>query len=83
MPQDLQTCVVKILKQDDSIAGTGFVVAQRLAATCAYVVELGDGEPGELVEVEFYHGGKTRYPPNQPVPTGVGRYDPGTTVRQR
>ena len=83
MPQDLQTCVVKILKQDGTIAGTGFVVAQRLAVTCTHVGELADGEPCEAVEVEFYHGGKTCYPPNQPVPTGVGRYDPETTARQR
>jgi hypothetical protein len=71
MPQDLQTCVVKILKQDGTIAGTGFVVAQRMAVTCTHVVELADGEPGEGVEVEFYHGGKNTLP-SQPTCSNWG-----------
>ena len=39
MEQDLERCVVRILNQYDATIGTGFVVADGLAVTCAHVVK--------------------------------------------
>lgn len=55
---DLRTCVVRIESLDGKyIAGTGFVVAEDLAVTCAHVIDALNVKPGEQVRLTFHVGG--------------------------
>lgn len=62
MVQDLEKCVIRILNEKGSTAGTGFLIEERagraaLAATCAHVVRCAGAGPGETVRVQFYMNG--------------------------
>jgi len=54
MSQDLERCVIRILNQYDATVGTGFVVADGLAVTCAHVVKAAGSDKDELIFVQFY-----------------------------
>jgi len=58
MAFDLRKCVIRVESLDGKyIAGTGFVVAEDLAVTCAHVVEALNVKPGEQVRLTFHIGG--------------------------
>ena len=54
MAQDLEQCVIRILNQYDTTVGTGFVVADGIAVTCAHVVKAAGSDKGELLFIQFY-----------------------------
>ncbi len=54
MAQDLERSVIRILNQSDATVGTGFVVADGLAVTCAHVVKAAGSDKDELLFVQFY-----------------------------
>jgi len=58
---DLTSGIVRILDSNREIAGTGFVVAENLAVTCAHVIPAAaqpkDGQAGADVELVFRAGG--------------------------
>lgn len=53
----LDSAVIAVQCADGTIVGTGFVVAHRLAVTCAHVIERAGSKPGRTVYVTFYEGG--------------------------
>lgn len=50
MPHDLKASVIRILNTAGETVGAGFLVAERLAVTCAHVVEKCE----KTVEIQFY-----------------------------
>ena len=58
MPQALEASVMRILDADGNTTGAGFLVAGRLAVTCAHVVEAAGSGPGQPVSVRFHRGGR-------------------------
>ncbi|MFD5710820.1 trypsin-like peptidase domain-containing protein [Streptomyces pharetrae] len=52
---DLPTAVARIIGPDGEVAGTGFLVADGTAVTCAHVVEAAGGGPGTDVLLSFPH----------------------------
>lgn len=54
MAQQLEQCVIRILNTDGAVVGAGFVVADRLAATCAHVVQAAGSDPGQPISIQFY-----------------------------
>ncbi|MER7492527.1 trypsin-like peptidase domain-containing protein [Streptomyces pharetrae] len=52
---DLPTAVARIIRPDGEVAGTGFLVADGTAVTCAHVVEAAGGGPGTDVLLSFPH----------------------------
>ena len=58
IPEDLTKGIVQILRHDDTVAGTGFLVSNSLIATCAHVIQATDPGPGKRVRVCFYLNGK-------------------------
>ena len=61
MTADLTSGIVRILRPDKETAGTGFVVAENLAVTCAHVLAAAaqpkDGQAGADVVLVFRAGG--------------------------
>jgi len=61
MKADLISGIVRILRPDKETAGTGFVVAENLAVTCAHVLPAAaqpkDGQAGADVVLVFRAGG--------------------------
>jgi len=61
MKADLISGIVRILRPDKETAGTGFVVAENLAVTCAHVLAAAaqpkDGQAGADVVLVFRAGG--------------------------
>lgn len=56
MKQRLERSVISILQADGiSIVGTGFVVSDRLAVTCAHVIEVAKSGCGQSLQIKFYH----------------------------
>lgn len=56
--------IVRILKQDDSTAGTGFLAGNERSnsiITCAHVVVYAGARPGGSVRVVFHHDGQQVY----------------------
>ncbi|HTT52765.1 MAG TPA: trypsin-like peptidase domain-containing protein [Streptosporangiaceae bacterium] len=69
---ELARSVVRVLDSAGRPAGTGFLVAQQLLATCAHVVAGRDGSmPSVPVAVEFTG------PPGAPGQARLGQVDPG------
>jgi len=54
MTQQLEQCVIRILSTDGGVVGAGFVVADRLAVTCAHVVLAAGSDRGQPISVQFY-----------------------------
>lgn len=60
MNSDLTTGIARILKADNTTAGTGFVVsADGLLVTCAHVVESAGAKPGDSVALVFHATGES------------------------
>ena len=57
MPQRLEQCVIRILNPDGATVGAGFVVAERLAVTCAHVVRAARSDAGQPIQIQFFAGG--------------------------
>jgi len=57
---DLEACILRICDRQGNTRGTGFLVSERLAVTCAHVVKGCGVEPGGCVRVVFYAGGQER-----------------------
>lgn len=53
MPQSLEESVIRILNSEAKTVGTGFLVADTLAVTCAHVIDMAQSGPNCLVEVHF------------------------------
>jgi HEAT repeat protein len=49
---------MRILDADGNTTGAGFLVAGRLAVTCAHVVEAAGSGPGQAVRVRFHRAGQ-------------------------
>ena len=63
MHPDLKASVLRILRPDGdklTTVGTGFLVADGLAVTCAHVVTAANRGPGQAILVEFYLNGVQR-----------------------
>jgi HEAT repeat protein len=56
--QDLAACIVRVCAPNGENLGTGFVVSDRLAVTCAHVVELCGAGPGDPVRIVFHTNGQ-------------------------
>src|SRR5947209_14477128 len=54
MTQQLEQCVIRILNADDVVVGAGFLVADRLAVTCAHVVRAAGSDRGQPISIQFY-----------------------------
>jgi HEAT repeat protein len=54
---DLEVCVLRICDDTGQTQGTGFLVTETLAVTCAHVVEACGAGPGDRVRVVFHRGG--------------------------
>ncbi|MER7468394.1 trypsin-like peptidase domain-containing protein, partial [Streptomyces sp. NPDC097981] len=52
---DLLAAMVQVLRPDGAVVGAGFLVSDRVVATCAHVVEAAGGGPGAAVQVAFPH----------------------------
>ncbi|MGD9099691.1 MAG: trypsin-like peptidase domain-containing protein, partial [Anaerolineae bacterium] len=59
MGQDLRACVIQIHDANDVVWGSGFVLSDEVAVTCAHVVEDAGAGPGELVSVAFVQAGES------------------------
>ena len=53
MTQSLEQSIFRVLDADGETTGTGFLVSESLAVTCAHVVEMAQVEPGSVVRVRF------------------------------
>ncbi len=56
----LEACVLRICDDKGQTKGTGFLVTETLAVTCAHVVKACGAGPGGRVRVVFYRGGAMR-----------------------
>ena len=54
---DLEVCVLRICDDAGRTRGTGFLVTETLAVTCAHVVKACGAGPGGRVRVVFHRGG--------------------------
>jgi len=57
---DLEACVLRICDDTGQTWGTGFLVTETLAVTCAHVVKACGAGPGGRVRVVFHRGGAAR-----------------------
>ena len=57
---DLEACVLRICDDEGRTRGTGFLVTETLAVTCAHVVNACGAGPGGRVRVVFHRGGAAR-----------------------
>jgi len=57
---DLEACVLRICDDTGRTRGTGFLVTETLAVTCAHVVKACGAGPGGRVRVVFHRGGAAR-----------------------
>lgn len=57
MPQNLEVSLIRVCNADGETKGTGFVVSDNLAVTCAHVVEDSDSGPDQSVKVVFHANG--------------------------
>lgn len=53
MAPSVEASTLRILNSSGKIVGTGFLVTQNLALTCAHVVSLAGGVKKEIIEVQF------------------------------
>lgn len=56
MLQRLEQSVIRILNIQDKTVGTGFVVADHLAVTCAHVVQAAGSTYDQPIRIRFYNG---------------------------
>ncbi len=56
--QDLASCVLRICDTSGNTHGTGFLVSESLAVTCAHVVNLCCAKPGDCVGIVFHANGQ-------------------------
>jgi hypothetical protein len=57
---DLKRSILQIKDAQGAIRGTGFMINNQVAVTCAHVVTAAGVEPGGMVSVTFAHNGETR-----------------------
>ncbi len=57
MPQSLKTSVFRVLDGENNIFGTGFLVSNNLAVTCAHVIQDAGSNPGDEIRIEFFSDG--------------------------
>lgn len=57
---ELDKSLIRVCDTRGEIKGTGFVVSESLAVTCAHVVEACGGAPGGRVRVVFHLNGEAR-----------------------
>ena len=53
MSNPIDSSTLRILHPNGKTVGTGFLVAPKLAVTCAHVVEDADGTAGGIIQVQF------------------------------
>ncbi|MFF0086806.1 trypsin-like peptidase domain-containing protein, partial [Streptomyces canus] len=53
----LPAAVAQVVGLDGDVAGTGFLVAERILVTCAHVVTAAGSRPGGRVRLAFVHAG--------------------------
>lgn len=51
---NLTTGILRILNSEGYTIGTGFIIGENLAVTCAHVIQKANSAPGKPVWVEFY-----------------------------
>ncbi len=51
---DLEQSVIRILNPQGATVGPGFVVADRLAVTCAHVVQVAGSTPDSPIHIQCY-----------------------------
>lgn len=54
MAQKLDESVLRVLDAKGETVGTAFLVADRLAVTCAHAIMMAGSEPGETLQVQFF-----------------------------
>jgi len=54
--QHLEQSIIRVLNANGTTVGTGFVVTDQLAVTCAHVIEAAGSTCGKTVCIQFYHG---------------------------
>jgi hypothetical protein len=59
-PIDLKRSIIQIKDAQGVIRGTGFIINNQVAVTCAHVVTAAGVEPGGSVHATFAHTGETR-----------------------
>jgi WD40 repeat protein len=52
----IETSVIRILDKNGNTIGTGFIVQDDLAVTCAHVVEDAGSSAGGEIPIKFFHG---------------------------
>lgn len=52
--QDLERSVIRILNAQHKTVGTGFLVADRLAVTCAHVIQAAGSASDQPIRIQFY-----------------------------
>lgn len=55
---DLEACVLRVCDKDGKTRGTGFLVSESLAVTCAHVIDLCGAKPGDRVRIVFHATGQ-------------------------
>ncbi len=59
MTQDLKRSIIQIRDTVGTICGTGFIINNNVAVTCAHVVKAVGAAPGDSITVVFSHTGET------------------------
>lgn len=54
MGQSLDNCVISILNNKEEKIGTGFIVSNGFAVTCAHVISASLSQPGDTISIIFY-----------------------------
>src|SRR5436305_1995589 len=54
MTYDLQQCVIRILNSKDQTVGTGFVVSNQLAVSCAHVIQKAGSDCDRKISIQFF-----------------------------
>ena len=60
MPTNLETCLIRVCNAQGETKGTGFVVSDNLAVTCAHVVAGCGVNPGQHLSIVFHLNGESR-----------------------
>lgn len=53
MPHPIEPSTLRILKPTGETAGTGFLVSQNLAVTCAHVIKILGAGAGDTIDIRF------------------------------
>src|SRR5262245_45315948 len=58
MTSNLETCLLRLCNEQGETQGTGFVVSNNLAVTCAHVIDWCGAGPGSHVQIVFHATGQ-------------------------